>query len=106
MSRTVASPRPHISSITSCSSGCRAGGAEMTRSSLEAEGPLDRVALAALGDGPGGSVVPGFHPLQGAALEVDDLAGHDRDLRDRRVARRRAGDRDRAADRVERVADV
>ena len=61
---------------------------------------------AALRDGPVDAVVAALHAAQRAALEVDDLAGDDADLRDRRVARRRAGDRDGAADRVERVADV
>src|SRR3954467_10537746 len=78
-SRTVASPRPHISSITSCSSEWRAGGADMTRASLQLERTVDRVLLAADGDGPGGGVVATLHATQRATLEIDDLAGHDAD---------------------------
>src|SRR4029078_9436880 len=86
---------------------------------LEAEGPLDGVALAALRDGPlagvavaalrgapSPGVAPALHAAQRAALEVDDLPGHDASLRDRGVARRRARDLHRAGDRVERVVDV
>src|SRR3954452_13480059 len=81
-SRTVASPRPQISSITSFSSAWRAGGAVMA---LQAEARADDEALAALGDVPGRRVVAGLHAAQRAALHLDDLPGHDVDLRDRGV---------------------
>src|SRR4051812_9220181 len=90
-----------------CLTACRPPGTGPGgRQTLEPEGALDRVALGALGHGPLGRVVAALHAAQRAALEVDDLPGHDADLRDRGVAGRRTGDLHRAADRVERVADV
>src|ERR1700754_3099411 len=103
--RTVASPRPQTSSITSCSRLWRAGGADIS-APLQLERTVDVELLAAHGHGPRGGVVAALHALQRAALEVDDLAGDDRDLRDRGGTRGRALDGDRAADRVQRVAGV
>src|SRR4051794_9414705 len=86
--------------------GCAAAGApESFWGLLKLERALRGEALGALGDRPRGGVVAALHAAQRATLEVDDLTGHDADLRDRGVARRRACDLDRAADRIQRVAD-
>ena len=63
-------------------------------------------AAAALGDGRVERVAALLQPARGAGAERDELAGQRRDALEGAVARRRAGDAEAAADRVDRVAEV
>src|SRR3954468_5440561 len=105
-SRTVASPRAQTSSMTSLSSSCSGGGPGRDIVRLEREGPNRGVALRALRDRPAGGVAALLEGRDVPADEVDDLAGDRGDRLQRVRLSGRAGERDAAADRIERVAGV
>src|SRR3954468_16831732 len=105
-SRTVASPRAQTSSMTSDSSSCSGGGPGRDIARLEREGTNRGVALRALRDRPAGGVLALLEGRDVAADQVHDLAGDRRDRLQRVRLAGRAGERDAAADRIERVAGV